>query len=326
MLTILGIVIGITTVVTVASLLTGLRAGVVTFFDELGPDNVFVFKSSGDPSQSSRHPRSASAAPSSRNTPTTSGAMPPVAATSVWRCSFRRRRERHIRSPRKVPGFETDTIPSSGVSPNMDRHLRRADFDSGPLLHDEENHRGAHVAVLGFDLAEALFPDGNAVGRTFMLDGAEFTVIGVFCQGQGRLLRREQRRTPQIDMPLKTAESRYPQVDRFMITAKAKPGMRKDAFDEVEGIMRRIRHLHTDAEDDFSISTPDQIIQQFDKITGLIGLVAIAISGAGPAGGRHRRDEHHAGERHRAHPRNRRAQSAGRAGASTSSASFWWKP
>ena len=44
LLTILGIVIGITTVVTVASLLTGLRAGVVTFFQELGPDNIFVFK------------------------------------------------------------------------------------------------------------------------------------------------------------------------------------------------------------------------------------------------------------------------------------------
>src|ERR671936_580972 len=50
MLTILGIVIGITTVVTVASLLTGLRAGVVTFFDELGPDNIFVYRTSGDPS------------------------------------------------------------------------------------------------------------------------------------------------------------------------------------------------------------------------------------------------------------------------------------
>src|SRR5215472_5776247 len=50
LLTILGIVIGITTVVTVASLLTGLRQGVVTFFQELGPDNIFLYRSSGDPS------------------------------------------------------------------------------------------------------------------------------------------------------------------------------------------------------------------------------------------------------------------------------------
>src|ERR1700733_3655399 len=49
LLTILGIVIGITTVVTVASLLTGLRQGVVDFFQEMGPDNIFLFRTSGDP-------------------------------------------------------------------------------------------------------------------------------------------------------------------------------------------------------------------------------------------------------------------------------------
>jgi putative ABC transport system permease protein len=49
----------------------------------------------------------------------------------------------------------------------------------------------------------------------------------------------------------------------------------------VEGTMRRIRRLPTGAKNDFAISTPDQIIQQFDRITGLIGLVAIAISALG---------------------------------------------
>src|SRR3954447_17072981 len=49
-LTILGIVIGITTVVTVASLLTGLRKGIVDFFQEFGPDNIFIARVSGDPS------------------------------------------------------------------------------------------------------------------------------------------------------------------------------------------------------------------------------------------------------------------------------------
>ena len=62
LLTILGIVIGITTVVTVASLLTGLRQGVVVFFQELGPDNIFLYKTSGDPSHGRSLPRSASGA------------------------------------------------------------------------------------------------------------------------------------------------------------------------------------------------------------------------------------------------------------------------
>ena len=113
-----------------------------------------------------------------------------------------------------------------------------------------------------------------------MMDGAEYTIIGVYAKAKGGFFG-ENGQDNAIVIPLRTAESRYPQVDRFMITAKAKPGRRQEAFDEVQGIMRRIRQLATAAPDDFSISTPDQIIQQFDRITGLIGLVAIAISALG---------------------------------------------
>ena len=56
-LTILGIVIGITTVVTVASLLTGVRKGVVDFFQEFGPDNIFIARVSGDPSGGGARPK-----------------------------------------------------------------------------------------------------------------------------------------------------------------------------------------------------------------------------------------------------------------------------
>src|SRR5258705_10738895 len=63
LVTIRRIVIGITTVVTVASLLTGLRQGVVVFFQELGPDNIFLFRTSGDPSQDNRIPKEAKRCP-----------------------------------------------------------------------------------------------------------------------------------------------------------------------------------------------------------------------------------------------------------------------
>jgi putative ABC transport system permease protein len=136
------------------------------------------------------------------------------------------------------------------------------------------------VAVLGFDIAHALYPNGNPIDRTFMMDGAEFRVIGVFAKAKGGFFGENPGDT-EIDIPLKTAVSRYPQIDRYMITSKAKPGMRKDAFEDVRAIIRRTRHVPTAVPDDFSLSTPDQIIQQFDQITGLIGLVAIAISALG---------------------------------------------
>jgi putative ABC transport system permease protein len=179
----------------------------------------------------------------------------------------------------RVPGYESDTINVSGRSPNSDAITPR-DFSSGRFFTSEEDHRGAHVAMIGASVAEALFPDGRAVDKTFMMDGAEYNVVGVYAKAKGGFFG-ENGEDNAIDIPLHTAESRYPQIDRFMITAKAKTGMREEAYQEVEGAMRRIRRLPTAAEDDFSISTPDQIIQQFDRITGLIGLVAIAISGLG---------------------------------------------
>jgi putative ABC transport system permease protein len=278
LLTILGIVIGITTVVTVASLLTGLRQGVVDFFQELGPDNIFLFKSSGDPSQEARNAkerqRRALKPEYADYIKRWCAAVDDVGLTLMLPASVE---GKPITA--RVPGYESDTINVSGLSPNMDAITPR-DFSLGRFFTSEEDHRGAHVALIGASVAEALFPDGRAVDRTFMMDGAEYTVVGVYAKAKGGFFG-ENGQDNAIDMPLHTAESRYPQIDRFMITAKGKTGMREEAYQEVEGVMRRIRRLPTAAEDDFSISTPDQIIQQFDRITGLIGLVAIAISGLG---------------------------------------------
>jgi putative ABC transport system permease protein len=278
MLTILGIVIGITTVVTVSALLTGLRQGVVVFFQELGPDNIFVYRTSGDPSQDSQIPKEKKRRP-----------LKPEYADYVKRwCSSVADTGLVLYIPpvvdgnpliARVPGYESDTINVSGLSANM-YAISPRDFDTGRYFTPEEDQRGAHVAMIGHNVAEQLFPDGHSVDHTFMLDGAEYTVIGAYSKAKGGFFG-ENGQDNEIDIPLRTAESRYPQINRFMIIAKAKSGHRQDAYDETEGTIRRLRHLETAAEDDFSISTPDQIIQQFDKITGLIGLVAIAISALG---------------------------------------------
>ena len=83
------------------------------------------------------------------------------------------------------------------------------------------------------------------------MDGAEYIVIGVFAKAKGGFFGENSQDT-QIVLPLHTAESRYPQVDRFMIVSKAKAGMRKQAYDEVEAIIRRVRRTPRDKPNDFS--------------------------------------------------------------------------
>jgi putative ABC transport system permease protein len=150
----------------------------------------------------------------------------------------------------------------------------------GRYFTQAENDRAEHVAVIGADIETTLFPDGKSLGRTFIVDGGEYTVIGVQAKAKGAFFGSNQE-DQQISIPFNTAHKRYPQVKTFMIVAKAKPGQRKQAFDEIEAILRRIRHTPKNDEDDFYLSTADQIIASFDSITGMIGLVAIAISGLG---------------------------------------------
>jgi putative ABC transport system permease protein len=280
LLTILGIVIGITTVVTVSSLLTGLRAGVVTFFQDLGPDNIFLFRSSGDPSAPDQQ-----LPPKERKR----RQLKPEYADYIKKtCLDVQDVGTQLVIPSvvdgnpliaKVRGYESDTIGVTGQTTNM-WDISPRDFKSGRPFTSEEEQRGARVAVIGANVVDALFPNTDPIDSTMMMDGAEYTIVGVLDKAKGGFFG-ENGFDNAVLIPLRTAETRYPQVDRFMITAKAVPGKRQDAYDEVEAAMRHLRHLPPGAEDDFAISTPDQIIQQFDRITGLIGLVAIAISGLG---------------------------------------------
>ena len=136
------------------------------------------------------------------------------------------------------------------------------------------------MALLGASIAEALFPDGQAVGKPVMVSGAEFLVVGVAAKAKGGFFG-ENGLDRQITIPLRTAQLRYPQIDRFMLVIKARPGQRDAALEEVQDILRKVRRVPAGVENDFSLTTPDQIIQQFDRITGLIVAVSIAISGLG---------------------------------------------
>ena len=72
-------------------------------------------------------------------------------------------------------------------------------------------------------------PSGNAVNCTMMMDGAEYIVIGVYAKAKGGFFG-ENGQDNAVTIPLRTAGNRYPQVDRFMITAKAKARQTPGSF------------------------------------------------------------------------------------------------
>jgi putative ABC transport system permease protein len=104
-------------------------------------------------------------------------------------------------------------------------------------------------------------------------------VLGVFEGAKGDFFG-ESGLDIQITVPLRTARMRYPQAERFLIVAKARPGEREDAIEEVRNVLRRLRRVPR-GEEDFALSTADQIVEQLDAITGMVLLVSIALSGLG---------------------------------------------
>ncbi|MBI4909906.1 MAG: ABC transporter permease [Acidobacteria bacterium] len=276
-LTILGIVIGITTVVTVSSLLTGLQKGIVTFFEEFGPNNIFVNRYSGDPAQRPRQtelrrkPLLISYADSIRRfspsvkdigmqlfIPQLLGNQPLVA---------------------KVPGYESDRVNIVAYTANF-FDITPRDLRSGRVYSQEEAERGAKVAVIGPSLAEVLFPDGSSLGKSIVVGGAEYYVIGVFAPAKGGFFGENQ-----LDyvmaIPFETARMRYPQLENLFFTVRAKDGLRDQALEETRVVLRRLRHVPGDKPDDFSITTADQIIKSFNQITSAILIGSIALSGLG---------------------------------------------
>ncbi len=276
-LTILGIVIGITTVVTVASLLTGLRKGIVDFFEEFGPDNIFVARVSGDPSGERAPPKEMRRKPIA---PETVAYLKTVCRTveDVGVSLFINPAVGKLLTA-KVPGYESDNMFLAGESTNLYKISPR-ELKEGRMYTADEEQRAQRVAVLGFSLADALYPGESALGRTLMVDGAEYTVVGVFTKAKGGFFG-ENGLDRQVLIPYQTARLRYSQSKNFFITAKARPGQRADAMEEIRAALRKFRHTPPGVEDDFTLSTADSIIQNFDKVTGMIVLVSIAISGLG---------------------------------------------
>ncbi len=276
-LTILGIVIGITTVVSVASLLSGLKNSIVDFFQEFGPDSIFVSRLSGDPSGQNAPPKERrrkkiqpeyanyvkATVPSVEDVALSLYIIPPAGRVMSA----------------KVPGYESDNLNVTGATANLYQISPRA-VRQGRIFTDLEARRAARVVVLGSSLADALFPRQDGVGKTVAIDGVEYGVIGVFAPAKGSFFG-ENGLDRQVIMPLATARLRYPQSDNFFLTAKARSGQRADAVEEVRAALRRLRHVPPGKPDDFSLSTPDSIIENFNKITSVILLVSIAISGVG---------------------------------------------
>jgi putative ABC transport system permease protein len=171
---------------------------------------------------------------------------------------------------------ESDTVLIEGATPGF-FEITGTEFRAGRPFTDVENRRAAKVAVLGANIARALFGAAPSLGKSFTLAGDTYFVVGEAAPRRGGFFG-ENRQDNVISIPAATIARRFPEAKQTILYARANPGQLASAKTEMEFLLRRLRGLAPGAENDFTLSTAEQIISQFDQIGAQIGLATFALA------------------------------------------------
>ena len=144
--------------------------------------------------------------------------------------------------------------------------------------YDMEHRR--YVCVLGAAVATSLFPNVDPVGREVVLNGLRFEVIGVMEKDAGLF------GGPGVDqfviIPYSTFHKLYPESrEHFLAVSARDPSLLLQTKDEVTHITRRLRRVPLSAENDFEIATPDFLLDLWEQLTGALVLLTAVISSIG---------------------------------------------
>lgn len=151
-------------------------------------------------------------------------------------------------------------------------------FREGRFMTEVESRGGRNVVILGYDVAEALFPNESALDKTVLIDGNPFRVVGVFAK-QGTFLGLFSFDT-QVVVPmgafLKSFSSRLDTSIRVKVKDKTKMEAAKG---ELTGAMRRVRGLAPEQKDDFSINEQEALRSTLGPIKGGIATAGLFVTG-----------------------------------------------
>ncbi|MEW6455199.1 MAG: ABC transporter permease [Acidobacteriota bacterium] len=146
----------------------------------------------------------------------------------------------------------------------------------GRFFTKEEMLRRVNVCVLGMEIVEALFPHSDPIGKEIMIGNDKFRVIGYF-EKRGKLFGES--RDNQILIPFFTFEKLYPQVEDVFIAAKPKsPELIFKAIEEIEEVLRRRRGVPFGKPNNFAVFTQDTIASLYNQLTQAVYIVMIIIA------------------------------------------------
>jgi putative ABC transport system permease protein len=277
-LTVLGISIGISTVILISSAINGLNTNIDQFVRSLGTDDLWIFQfvpfghrptteelnckklTYEDAVAMRKLPFVAAVDPelTYQNFETGLGAVSVKAGTHKIQNTI-------------LNGSTTDV-----------KKVTDLEFLEGRLWTESEEEHSANVTVLGHDAAEDLFPDGSPIGRDIDVEGHILTVIGVLDVqpqpfGSGRNTQDNS-----VYFPLNTFRKMRPEIKDFWgVVRYDDPIHKAQVIEEVRELLRERRNVRVEQDDNFSIFGPDSLTRLWNQLTGGLFLFMVAVSSVG---------------------------------------------
>jgi putative ABC transport system permease protein len=272
-LTVLGVLIGVASVIGMVSIITGLNNSMAEQIESLGSNIIFISQYEmvqfGGVSAEERKRKDITI----EHAQAIKEHCPSVGAVSP---------ENHYwpRGGNKIKYEDNKANRPAvvGVWPDYES-VNNCFAVEGRFLTESNVNFRASVTTLGNDVKEALFPNLDPLGKEIRINGKKFTVVGIM-EKKPKFLGETQ--DNYVLIPLSTYKKIYPEDKALTLLVRPKsPELTDKAIDEVRQLLRRMRGVPYDKPDDFAISTQEDLMDMYNKITSAIYLVMVVISSIG---------------------------------------------
>src|SRR3954467_2952021 len=272
MLTALGVIIGIVAVTLMGTAITGIQTGFDKSMSILGDDVLYVSQ------------------------------FPWARVNDWWNYRDRREIKTEYAEPlnRMIAATPNSNlllaVPTSNVVRNVKRgdnqvtgifvqgttadypQISVVDFNEGRFFNEIENRTAANVCLLGYDVADALFPSESPIGKEVLISEQKFRVLGVGAR-QGSFLGLFSLDSIVI-VPLPAFKKFFSAKSESDVRVKVRDKLKlADAKDELTGLMRRVRALPPEKKDDFNINEQQAFKSTLDPVKNSIALAGLFITG-----------------------------------------------
>jgi putative ABC transport system permease protein len=277
-LTILGISIGIATVILISSAINGLNTNIAQFVNTLGTNSLWVFHfepfgKRPTTEELNRKRLTYEDAIAMRSLPYVV-AVDPELTSQNFQLNIGSVSIKH--GAHKIQNTILNGVTSAG------KEVADIELTEGRMWTDSEEERSAKVVVLGHDAAEDLFPGEDPLGKDIDCEGSIFTVIGVLDTqpqpfGSGRNTQDNS-----AYFPLQTFRQLHPEQKDFWIVVKYDdPAHKLLVTEEIRELLRIRRGVRLEQDDNFAIFGPDSLTRLWNSLTGGLFLFMVAVSSVG---------------------------------------------